>query len=439
MKCKGGKLVIIAFLCLFTFVMVFVRQKKYRDAILCPMTIYSIIFISCLTAAYFHIDNRNELSLRRVLYSTFSFFIVILTYSVIERTHVHISYKRCENEVDSSILYFLSILVLLYNIYSFFTGTYQLYKSGTSTADIRGVYLTTNTINSGSLWSLFDGPIFGALRIAVTNIVVIQWFSGKSKDWKLLLINLLSLLIRSFVGSDRLFLFDFVFVFVFGFLLNHKRRRSFEQTKKEMRKKRIFLFVFVGLVIAVILYFTNQRQANSELIDVIYSEFTCGFQIFDIIVDKIDASGIMTFGISTFTGFIVLINLILAYLGFGQIPFVNEINKYDVPFWNIGGGHMNNGYLPYFVPFYLDLREFGIFIGSIFLGFLMARIYKKLKVNNSSYYQSLYLMLILLLVRLTLRFYFTRSDYNMAIVYTIFLYTWKFKIKSKREDVLKNE
>lgn len=183
----------------------------------------------------------------------------------------------------------------------------------------------------------------------------------------------------------------------------------------------------------------NQRQANSELIDVIYSEFTCGFQIFDIIVDKIDASGIMTFGISTFTGFIVLINLILAYLGFGQIPFVNEINKYDVPFWNIGGGHMNNGYLPYFVPFYLDLREFGIFIGSIFLGFLMARIYKKLKVNNSSYYQSLYLMLILLLVRLTLRFYFTRSDYIMAIVYTIFLYTWKFKIKSKREDVLKNE
>ena len=120
---------IIAFLCLFTFVMVFVRQKKYRDAILCPMTIYSIIFISCLTAAYFHIDNRNELSLRTVLYSTFSFFIVILTYSVIERTHVHISYKRCENEVDSSILYFLSILVLLYNIYSFFTGTYQLYKS----------------------------------------------------------------------------------------------------------------------------------------------------------------------------------------------------------------------------------------------------------------------------------------------------------------------
>lgn len=106
MKCKGGKLVIIAFLCLFTFVMVFVRQKKYRDAILCPMTIYSIIFISCLTAAYFHIDNRNELSLRTVLYSTFSFFIVILTYSVIERTHVHISYKRCENEVDSSILYF---------------------------------------------------------------------------------------------------------------------------------------------------------------------------------------------------------------------------------------------------------------------------------------------------------------------------------------------
>ena len=96
-------------------------------------------------------------------------------------------------------------------------------------------------------------------------------------------------------------------------------------------------------------------------------------------------------------------------------------------------------YLPYFVPFYLDLREFGIFIGSIFLGFLMARIYKKLKVNNSSYYQSLYLMLILLLVRLTLRFYFTRSDYIMAIVYTIFLYTWKFKIKSKREDVLKNE
>ena len=156
-----------------------------------------------------------------------------------------------------------------------------------------------------------------------------------------------------------------------------------------MRKKRIFLFVFVGLVIAVILYITNQRQANSELIDVIYSEFTCGFQIFDIIVDKIDASGIMTFGISTFTGFIVLINL--------------------------------------------------IFIGSIFLGFLMARIYKKLKVNNSSYYQSLYLMLILLLVRLTLRFYFTRSDYIMAIVYTIFLYTWKFKIKSKREDVLKNE
>ena len=87
----------------------------------------------------------------------------------------------------------------------------------------------------------------------------------------------------------------------------------------------------------------------------------------------------------------------------------------------------------------LNLVITGIFIGSIFLGFLMARIYKKLKVNNSSYYQSLYLMLILLLVRLTLRFYFTRSDYIMAIVYTIFLYTWKFKIKSKREDVLKNE
>ena len=42
--------------------------------------------------------------------------------------------------------------------------------------------------------------------------------------------------------------------------------------------------------------------------EVIIRNITDPREINDIIVDKIDASGIMTFGISTFTGFIVLIN-----------------------------------------------------------------------------------------------------------------------------------
>lgn len=425
---------IIAFLCAFTVCLIIVRQKRHRDSLICPATIYAAIFIGCLTAAYFHIDNRNELSMRIVLYSAVSFFVVLTTYYIIEHTRPNISYRRCTNEVDSSVLYLLSIIILIYNIYSFVTGTYQLYKSGISTADIRSVYLTTDTINSGSLWSLFDGPIFGSLRIAVTNIVIVQWFNGKSRDWKLLLINVMSLIFRSFVGSDRLFLFDFVFVFIFGFLLNQKKDLIHRITKREQRKRWKILILFVGLAVGAIVFFTNQRQGNSELVDIIYSEFTCGFQIFDLIVDKIDESGIMTFGISTFTGVVVLINLILAFLGLDQIPFANEINKYDVPFWNVGGGHMNNGYLPYFVPFYLDLREVGILLGSIFLGFYMARTYKKLKKYNTMYHQCLYLMLIMLLIRITLRFYFTRSDYIMAIIYTMCLYSWKFRFNKRRKN-----
>ena len=153
---------IIAFLCAFTVCLIIVRQKRHRDSLICPATIYAAIFIGCLTAAYFHIDNRNELSMRIVLYSAVSFFVVLTTYYIIEHTRPNISYRRCTNEVDSSVLYLLSIIILIYNIYSFVTGTYQLYKSGISTADIRSVYLTTDTINSGSLWSLFDGPIFGS-------------------------------------------------------------------------------------------------------------------------------------------------------------------------------------------------------------------------------------------------------------------------------------
>ena len=244
----------------------------------------------------------------------------------------------------------------------------------------------------------------------------------------------MSLIFRSFVGSDRLFLSDFAFVFIFGFLLNQKKDLIHRITKREQRKRWKILILFVGLAVGAIVFFTNQRQGNSELVDIIYSEFTCGFQIFDLIVDKIDESGIMTFGISTFTGVVVLINLILAFLGLDQIPFANEINKYDVPFWNVGGGHMNNGYLPYFVPFYLDLREVGILLGSIFLDFYMASTYKKLKKYNTMYHQCLYLMLIMLLIRITLRFYFTRSDYIMAIIYTMCLYSWKFRFNKRRKN-----
>ena len=424
----------IVILCFFTFILVLIRQRNYKDAFVCPITLYAMLYTLCVFGAYLALDDRNELSSRLMSYCLISYVCVVLSYSFFERTKVKLSDRRSEIEIDKTLLYVLSILCLVYYIYSFFTGTFQLYLGGASTAEIRGLYLTSDSSRSSIWWSIFDGLIFGGLRIALANIVVLEWFSGRNRDLKLVGINVLSLIIRSLTGSDRLFLFDFFFVVLFSYMITSHPTMNIIDSIKEQRKNRRVMISIAAVAVIGILFMTGQRQTNTALFDVIYTEFTCGFQIFDICIEKMDMTGIYTWGITGFAGIVIIVNMFLAFLGLPQIPYINEINKYDVPFWAVGGGHNNNGYLPYFAHFYLDLGVLGIVLGSIFFGAIMASVYKKVKYGEGTYNKCLYIFIVLLIARCTLRWYFTRNDYIMAIIFTMFLYNWRFDIGRKYSD-----
>ncbi len=422
----------ILILCFFTFLLVTVRQRNYRDALVCPITLYAMFYTICVFGAFLALDNRNELSERLIFYSLLSFIVVVLSYSFFERTKVSISYRKSNIEVDPKLLYILSLLVLGYFLYTFVTSTLPMFLRGVSTAELRRLHLTGDGSETNLLALIIDGVICSGLSMALSNIIILDWFTGRNRDVRLVAMNGLILIVRSLNGSDRLYFFDFVFLVFFAYMITNHRTLSIIESIRVKRKNKKMMILIASVAIFGILYMTNQRQSDTKLFDVIYSEFTCGFQIFDICIDKMDAAGIYTWGITSCAGIIILINLILAFLGLPQISLINEINKYDVPFWNVGGGHNNNGYLPYFAHFYLDMGVLGIVLGSIIFGAIMASVYKKVKYNDGTYNKCLYLFVILLIARCTLRWYFTRIDFIMAIVFTMFLYNWQFVLGKDR-------
>ncbi|MFQ8632090.1 MAG: oligosaccharide repeat unit polymerase [Intestinibacter bartlettii] len=407
-----------------------IRQVKYKDAIICPLTLFLVWYTLCLFGAYLHLDRRNELSNEIMLYNLVSIIFVIISWYF--TTHIkrrknnrldeHIKYYRV---IRRDVLYILSIVVLGYSIIQFFGSSFNLYMSGMSTAEIRAEHLGENSIMSNPLASFVDGSVFGALRIALMVIVTLEWFNAPNRDTRLLVINAISIVIRSFTGSDRLYLFDFIVVLVICFIFYKKRTSIIKRKTIELKKRpvnKIGLILVGILAVSTIIFMTNERQGDIGLLYSIYGNFTCGFQIFDTVLEKMQIADTYTFGITTFSGFIVLINIVLAVLNLPQITLVNEINRYDVPFWNIGGRNFANGYLPYIAHFYLDAGIIGIIIGSIIFGSIIGTAYRNVKVKCDAKYDAYFMMSMLLTFRTTLRWYYTRTDYCIALLYIFLLY-----------------
>lgn len=405
-------------LIIFVVAYILLRQHNYKDALVCPITQYLMWYTLCLFLAWLRLDGKNELSFENMSMNFISIIIVFLTFQFVMRVKSSVMYEteyvRAPIKISNTVLYIVAIISFGYSVYQFLNGTALLYLSGLSAAEIRGEYLVNGSVFDSPMSYIID-EIFNGIRIVLMIIVTQRTLKGEIKSPFLMGLVVINVAIRSFVGSDRLFLFDFCFILLISFI-NLGADQLSEELLYKIKKNRRYIVGAAIIIGFIAVYFTRERQESISIANALFGNISCGFQIFDVVKPKMDISGVQTMGITSLDGIFIIINCILAFLGLPQIENINEINKYDVPFWNIGGENYFNGYMPYVSYFYLDGCWIGVVVGSIALGVFFASVYKRFIYRKNDWDIFMYYMCVLVIVRTSLRFYFSRADFIWAII-----------------------
>ena len=222
---------ILMVLCLY-------RHIVYKDVFKCPLTIFLLFYTGCLFFASLHMNNKNELTWENIAVNILSMTIVAISFCFFSKIKIKMQNKECVNmykqrTISINMLYLLAVILLIFSFKQFMSGTVLLYLQGYNMGDIRGIYLTTDSIISSPI-SAFIDTVFGGLRIVLLIITAHLFFSGEKRIKWLLLLVTIDVLIRSLTGGDRLFIFDYCIVFATTYFVSKKE----EISKRVLQKIR---------------------------------------------------------------------------------------------------------------------------------------------------------------------------------------------------------
>lgn len=336
--------------------------------------------------------------------------------------------QRENVEINMSPIYMITAITFVYTFAKFWTSITML-KSGLTTAELRWAYFSSNGVVKNPLDDFLDTGLINGFRIALMMIAIIETYFKKNlnvKDVCFDIVVIAIVIMRVFINSGRLFIYDAIFALIIGYA--YKRylyRNTFQKKFKLNPWKKIVLALGGTCIVYIMVDFTLKRQIGQSILESLYDIFTCFVQLLDKTIQVVSDTGDITYGVTSFDGIFIIINMGLSFLGLPQNSAVNIINKYDAPFWNIGGGKEANAYLSYIFSFYLDFRVIGVVIGACVFGFFAARIFNKAVRIPNKYNLSCYLMLMFVICRCSIRWALGKADFFVALILLSFIYRKK--------------
>lgn len=403
---------------------------KYKDK-LCPLNIFVPFFTICTFLGSLALYGKNQGS-----FLTYSLiFISLLMYTlgfeiVLKIRDSKVVKKSCWDGfeytvINKTFVYILALFSLIINTQKFMK-VLPLLLTGLSLGNIRGEYLTGT--DKSALTVFLDSGIGSGVLLALMVVVSIEFIFNKKKDMILFFLVVVNVLLSTLSTGGRLLVYDFAIMLAFSFLCyrslfaNETIINTLAELRNNKKTRKIVMFIlFVGALTLITV--TIERQGKTEsFVEAVYADFSCFVPLMSKTLDMVKETGDLTFGISSFDGFIIIINILLSILRLPQITGVNTINTYDSVFLNIGGGNYANAYVSYIFYFYLDGRIIGVILGSILFGAVSKKIYQKMRKEPSKRSVAMYLFLMYFIFRTMIRWSFNQASVVIALLVLLLVY-----------------
>ncbi|MGU8132234.1 O-antigen polymerase [Clostridium perfringens] len=424
------------FLICITSIFILIWSKYKYKRLICPCFIFIAFFTICTLVGSLTIHGQNKAKDSTYFLIWISLVVYSISFSLVYK------FKKVRNKrntfeninINKKIIYLLAIISIIITITQF-SRSFNLLINGMNISEIRGEYWTGTSITTNALDDFIQTTINGGVMLALIIITTIEFFFNEKKDYKLLILVIINVVLRTLTTSGRLLMYDFLITMIFCyfyFRIIKIRKNKWTINFKKIFKLYIPVIICIFLLVYLSKFLTGQRQSDITFLNAVYDDFTCFLPLMDHVIDLLNQNGHITYGISSFDGIIIIINVILSFLGLPQVLEANIINIYDVPFFNIGGGNYANAYVSYIFYFYLDARLIGVILGNIFFGSLSAIIYKNLLYRPGKRELAMYLFLNYIIFRTMIRWQFsTGSVYIELLILTLF-YKYGNRIKLKK-------
>lgn len=338
-----------------------------------------------------------------------------------------------DNNLNKKYVYLLVYIALVF--YTYVTLKVLLFfKDGYSYYLIRRMYqgYADMPFFNSKLEVYFSSYIAIPIIYVLCPLFIIEVFK-KNKDFRLLILMTLTLVLYLFSSASRFIVLNIVFQFIFIALFLNKKI-----PKKILKRVKIAVVALLGVIILVTVLRENKPTYNSSydwgILKSTYSYFSVSVPLLTYWSEYINSIGYFGKGLVTFRAPLSLITLLLLHplgIEFNSLTeAINLVNQTDI-FIPIFPKHTYNAFASIFYYFYVDFREIGVFIGCMFFGAICGFIFKKLVINPNNRNLLFSLLIIQALFKSMVRWEFYTSGYFIAFIIALFIYNERKKIRIK--------
>ncbi len=410
-------------LCLLGLLGAYINKKWYN-----PMTLFCGLWSFICVLSSFRLYGMYTFSNRPYIIILIGFIGFCFGYlaCLIKRRKIIIrfwrkkDYGRCEYFIDEKLLLICSAITTFF--YAIITvRVLSIMSTGLSASAIRGLYFEASDMTYGSaLFAQISAFIINPMMLALIPVNVI-YFLQKMRLNIINILFLINLALYCTITFGRIIIVNTIVSLIIGTLIMGL------SLEKEVKRKLIRTFIkyilpFCVILFVVIYNISNMRQ--SEKSDPIlfgeqfYSYLTVVIPLMDNNLAYIDNNQYSTYGVIFLKG---ILNFLMAFgrkfgIRFPLFEQASSIIIHTEEYVPVFPGRVYNAFVSIFFAFYVDFREFGVFLGSAFYGWIMCKYFKEIHTKNIKAI-AIYLWLMQSLVKSFFRWEFVRMDYCLAFIW----------------------
>lgn len=292
-------------------------------------------------------------------------------------------------------------------------------QSGLSYGYIRVQYWTTKTIVTSGFDYFLNNTVCKACELVLVTYLLLEIFQKKVKIRHLLL-AIFTIVLEVFIAGGRMILLETIFAIAIIFSISGI---SYNIPKNFRRRIKKFLYAIILLAILGIIFMTGDRQSDMSVTGAVLSNFTLCLPLMDHLIDIVHTTGDMTYGFVFFRGIFEIICTFTGPLGIFNFPTIlSQLDKYTNPFYSISNSQTANAYTSMFFDFYLDFGLLGVVMESLIFGFIIQRIYLRMREYPSDKNIIMYIIFAKAILYSFFQWRFMMGSYVLAVIITVFMY-----------------
>lgn len=275
----------------------------------------------------------------------------------------------------------------------------NLLLQGNPYSNIRYYYYNSELIVTASYGMLLTNAFITPMVLLGVIIVAVSLFN-KQKNFKLIILSILSMILLSFSSGGRGIIMYFIVAIISIFIINGMEIKYNFRTKLFINS---MVLLFLLLLVYISLIRAEGDTALRDLVKTVLVYFTGSFIYFEKMLPVLNSNNIVLYGATFFGGIQDLVILLLNSLGSNFVQISSYISEFNQNYVNIGGNTLFNAFTTMLYPFIYDFGLMGIIIQPFLFGVISGYYYLRMEAKRSILYKSIYLIIILMIYESVMR------------------------------------